>query len=153
MFTKPEAFNRLNLVLIILLLASWAANSQTHEFRRYKIRSCIIELKMSGMQTGTETTYFDRWGMREAKYTQTEIKVANMSIKQNQLTLLDGEWTYTVDLDKKTGTKMPTPLMKELTGTAKREGKDATEIGEEMLTRMGGRKIGTETVLGKPCDV
>jgi len=139
--------------LALFLLASWSADSFGQELRRYKIRSGIVEYKMSGMQTGTETIYFDRWGMREAKYTQTEIKVANMSVKQNQLTLLDGEWTYTVDLDKKTGTKMPTPLWKELTAAAKREGKDATAIGEEMLTRMGGRKIGTEAMLGKSCDV
>jgi len=139
--------------LALFLLASWSAESSSQDFRRYKIRSGIIEYKMSGMQTGTEKIYFDRWGMREAKYSQTEIKVGTMSVKQNQFSLLDGEWTYTVDLDKKTGTKIPTPLMKELTGAAKRQGKDATEIGEEMLTRMGGRKIGTETLLGKTCEV
>jgi len=139
--------------LAIFAIAGWSASSSSQEFRRYKIRSGIIEYKMSGMQTGTEKIYFDRWGMREAKYSQTELKVANMSVKQNHFSLLDGEWTYTVDLDKKTGTKTPTPLMKELTTAAKREGKDATEIGEEMLTRMGGRKIGTETLLGKTCDV
>jgi len=139
--------------LAFFLLAGWSVDSFGQELRRYKIRSGIIEYKMSGMQTGAETIYFDRWGMREAKYTQTEIKVASMSVKQNQYSLLDGEWTYTVDLDKKTGTKMPTPLWKELTGAAKREGKDASEIGKEMLARMGGRRIGTETLLGKSCEV
>jgi len=154
--TKTTAFKlhgRFGLVLAIFLLASWGANGWSQEFRRYKIRVAIVEYKMSGMQTGTETLYFDRWGMREAKYTQTEIKAGTIVVKQNRMTLLDGEWTYNVDLDTKTGTKIPTPLMKELTGAAKRESKDATEIGEEMLARMGGRKIGTETVLGKPCDV
>lgn len=140
-------------LLVVFASANLAADGFSQDLRRYKIRSGIIEYKMSGMQTGTETIYFDRWGMREAKYTQTEIKVGTISVKQNQLTLLDGEWTYGVDLDKKTGTKMPTPLMKELAGAAKREGKDATEIGEDMLTRMGGRKIGTETLLGKTCEV
>lgn len=153
---KPTAFklyNRLSLVLAIFLLASCTANGWSQELRRYKTRAAIVEYKMSGMQTGTETLYFDRWGMREAKYTQTEIKAGTIVVKQNRITLLDGEWTYNVDLDSKTGTKIPTPLLKELTGAAKREDKDATEIGEEMMTRMGGRKIGTETVLGKPCDV
>ena len=143
----------LRFFLVIFAIAGWSADSFSQDFRRYKIRSGIVEYKMSGMQTGTETIYFDRWGMREARYTQTEIKVANMSVKQNRLTLLHGEWTYGVDLDKKTGTKTPTPLWKELTGAAKRQGKDATEIGEEMLARMGGRKIGAETLLGKSCDV
>ncbi len=139
--------------LAIFAIAGWSANSFGQEFHRYKIRSGIIEYKMSGMQTGTETIYFDRWGMREAKYTQTEIKAGSISVKQNRLGLLDGEWTYAVDLDQKTGTKIATPLMKELTGAAKREGKDATDIGEEMLARMGGRKTGTATLLGKTCDV
>jgi hypothetical protein len=151
--THRKISRRTYLFLALLFLANWNAESSGQDFRRYKIRSGIIEYKMSGMQTGTETIYFDRWGIREAKYTQIEIKVGNMSVKQNRLTLLDGEWTYGVDLDTKTGTKTPTPLMKELTGAAKREGKDATEIGEEMLAGMGGRKIGMETLLGKSCDV
>lgn len=153
MFTNSEIIKRLNFVFAIFLLAGCAANAWSQDFRRYKMRAAIVEYKMSGMQSGTETLYFDRYGMREAKYTQTEIKAGTIVVKQNRMTLLDGEWTYNVDLDTKTGTKIPTPFMKELTGAAKREGKDATEIGEEMLARMGGRKIGTETVLGKPCDV
>jgi hypothetical protein len=139
--------------LALFLLASWNADGFSQDFRRYKIRSGIVEYKLSGMQTGTETLYFDRWGMREAKYTQTEIKAGSISVKQNRLGLLDGEWPYAVDLDQKTGTKIATPMMKELAGAAKREGKDATDLGEEMLARMGGRKIGMETLLGKTCDV
>lgn len=146
-------FGRLNAAFLMLLITSCVTNGWSQDFRRYKIRSGVVEYKLSGMQTGTETLYFERWGIREAKYTQTEIKAGNLTVKQNRLTLLDGEWTYNVDLDTKTGTKIPTPFMKELTAAAKREGKDATEIGEEMLTRMGGRKVGTATVLGKTCDV
>lgn len=137
----------------ILALAGGMTKSFGQEVQRYKIRSGIVEYKLSGVQTGSETIYFDRWGMREAKYSQAETKMMNMSIKKNILTLLDGDWTYSVDLDAKTGTKVPTPLLKDLSAQAKREGKDLTDIGEDIMKRSGAKKIGEETFLGKRCDV
>ncbi len=129
------------------------AKAQSPELRRYKLRSAVVEYKMSGAQTGVETIYFDQWGMREAKYTQAEINMMGVSVKKNELTFLDGDWTYRVDLDKKTGAKMPTPLMQEMKEAAKRQGKDFTDMGKEMLIRMGGKKIGEAAVLGKPCEI
>lgn len=66
----------------ILALAGGITKSWGQEVHRYKIRSGIVEYKLSGVQTGSETIYFDRWGMREAKYSQAETKMMNMSIKK-----------------------------------------------------------------------
>lgn len=66
---------------------------------------------------------------------------------------MDGDWTYSVDLEAKTGTKVPTPLLKDLSAQAKSEGKDLTDIGEDIMKRSGAKKIGEETFLGKRCDV
>jgi len=132
------------------LLASSTASSQSLAgVKRYQIKSGVVEYTLSGTRKGTETIYFDNWGMREAKFTKAEMSMMGFTQKQNTLTLLDGETTYNIDLDTKTGTKMETPMLKELAAN----NKDLTEAGEKMMKSMGGVKIGTEVVLGKTCNV
>jgi hypothetical protein len=137
----------------LVILQVVVGRGSADEPRRYQIESAAIEYKLSGTQSGKETLSFDRWGMREAKHTQTELRVAGRAIKSHRLTLLDGEWTWNIDLDKKSGIKMPTPVLPEIQKRLEREKKSLTELGKEMLVHMGGKKVGEEQVLGKPCEV
>lgn len=89
--------------------------------------------------------------MRKANYITAETSIGGFSIKENKITILDGEWTYNIDLDKKSGSKIKTQLLYELIETA--GDKDLGELGEEMLIRMGGKKIGKDEMLGKTCDI
>jgi hypothetical protein len=125
--------------------------SNSPKFKRYNIEKGIVEYELSGSRTGKEILYFDNWGMREATFTNAEISISGFSIKENKITILDGEWTYNIDLDKKTGSKIKTPLLEELIKAA--GDKDLGEFGEEMLKKMGGKKIGKDEVLGKTCDI
>ena len=120
-------------------------------YRRYQIESGMVEYAVSGAQQGTESLYFDKWGMREAKYTRTEISIAGVTQKTNQLTLMDGEWIYNIDLDKKTGTKIKNPIFDII--AARSDSKDFGELGLQMLKDMGAEKTGSEEVAGKPCDI
>jgi len=133
----------------LLLVINTASGQGLAGAKRYQIKSAIVEYTLSGTRKGTETIYFDNWGMREAKYTKAEMSMMGITQKQNTLTLLDGETTYNIDLDTKTGTKMETPMLKELAAN----NKDLTDAGEKMMKSMGGVKIGTEVILGKTCDV
>lgn len=123
------------------------SKKSTSGIKRYGVKKACIEYEISGSQIGTEILYFEEWGMREAKYTKTELKIAGITQKTNTATFLDGSWIYTIDLDKNTGTKMENPMLKQL------EGKDLTEVGEQMMKSMGGKKIGSELFLGKMCDI
>lgn len=145
---------------LILLLLSCTTESLTQKtskqllgegYKRYPIDHCTITYDLSGQHTGTETIYFDRYGLREAKLTNTEIKAGNMSVKTNTLTIMDGEITYSVDLDKNTGTKITNTLL--TTITAKLDEKDLAKMGETMMKRMGAKRAGTGDVAGKKCDV
>ena len=127
--------------------------SYGQELHRYKMRSAIVNYKVTGMQEGTETLYFERWGMREARYTETEIKMMGMGVKTHNLTLMDGEFTYAVDLVKKTGTKTKTPMMEALIRNAESENKDLTDVGTDMMVQMGGKIVGEEQILGKNCQI
>ncbi|MEZ4887029.1 MAG: hypothetical protein R3E32_20025 [Chitinophagales bacterium] len=122
-------------------------------YKRYEVKSGIVEYETTGtMNSGKETLYFDDYGRKEAKYTQTTVTVPGMNMKQtsNQLTIMDGDWIYSIDLDKKTGFKMKPEMLEKM---AKNKGNDLGKVGKEMLEQMGGKKVGEETVLGKNCEI
>ena len=120
-------------------------------YKRYGVESGIIETKLSGVQNGTETIYFDNWGMREAKYSHTKIEMMGVKRESKIFTLIDGEWIYNVDLSTNKGTKIKNPM---ITSIAEQTGeKDFMQLGEEVLEKMGATKTGTEELLGKTCDV
>ena len=120
-------------------------------YKRYGIESGVVEYAVSGAQKGTETLYFDRWGQREATYTDTEISFAGISQKQNTLNLLEGELIYNLNLSTRTGTKTVNPVFKKILDRS--PDKNLADLGLRMLEEMGGVKIGTEQVAGKLCDV
>jgi hypothetical protein len=134
----------------ISLLASTAF---AEEARRYKMPSAIVKYQLSGTRTGSEELAFDRFGMREVRRTTAQMTVAGRSFPSNQLTIMDGETTTTVDLTARTASQMPTPLLKELIAAARQQGGDMTDLGMKMIQRMGGVKTGDATVVGKPCEV
>ncbi|HWN10146.1 MAG TPA: hypothetical protein VNO50_12920 [Pyrinomonadaceae bacterium] len=121
--------------------------------KRYLVESGIIEFEMSGPQSGKETIYFDKWGWREARYTNSELSIAGITRKENKLSIMDGDWVYNIDLERRTGTKVKNTLLPQFIDGAKKKGQNMTELGEEMLANMGGQKVGTEQVAGKTCDV
>jgi len=139
--------------LALAMACCCARPAHGDEMRKYLIKSGVVEYKLSGTQTGSMILSFDRWGLREARETKSETRVGNIAIKNHNLVLLDGDWTYTIDLEKKTGTKMPTPQLPQIRERMEREGKDLAEVGREMLVQMGGKKVGEEKFLGKPCEV
>jgi len=119
--------------------------------RRYLVKSGIIQYQYSGMQTGTETLYFDDYGMKEAKFTDATMKMMGVEQKRQELSILDGDNQYTIDLTKKTGIKMKNPFLSQALTDSDDEA--IIKLGEKMMAEEGGKKIGTETVAGKECDV
>lgn len=136
------------------ILTTEAKTSQemsSEGYKRYGVESGIIETELTGFQKGTETIYFDNWGMREAKYSHTIMTMAGNKREAKIFTLIDGEWIYNIDLDTNKGTKIKNPMIKSI---AEQTGqKDFMQLGEKVLEKMGATKVGTEEVLGRTCDV
>ena len=120
-------------------------------YKRYAMNSAIVEYTIRGAQIGKEFLQFDRWGLREAKRESLAMKVGGMTIPTKTETIMDGEFLYALDRDKNTATKTTNQLLTQI--TAKHETKDMTQIGDRALKAMGAKKTGTETFLGKKCDV
>jgi hypothetical protein len=120
-------------------------------YKRYAMISAYVEFAIRGAQSGKEILQFDRWGLREAKFENLEMKAGGMTIPTKTETIMDGEFTYALDRDKNTATKTTNQMLTQI--TAKHETKDLTEVGERTLKAMGAKKTGTESFLGKKCDV
>lgn len=54
----------------------------TVKFKRYGIKSGIVEYESTGSVTGTTILYFDDWGNKEAKFEKTEIKMMAFLLKK-----------------------------------------------------------------------
>ncbi len=119
--------------------------------KRYGVKSGIIEYDLSGIQEGTKTLYFDDWGMRQAEYTRSVISVNGYTKAINLVNIIDGEYQYTINMDQKTGTKTRNPIIKEMEELKYEKG--FNEFGEQMILKMGAEKIGSDSFLGKDCDV
>jgi hypothetical protein len=152
---QEKIMKKLNLWAVLLtfsfiITGCSSTNADSSYDKRYKIKAAMVEYSLSGSQTGAETLYFDDWGKREVRYTQTQISMMGFTQKTNRMGLLEGDWMTNIDLDRRTGTKMKNPMMDTVSN---RYGKDLSAAGEDMLKKMGGRKTGTETIAGKLCDV
>lgn len=124
----------------------------TSEFqKRYGIKSGVIEYIITGSQEGTKTLYFDSWGMRQAEYTRSVLSVGGFTKPLNLANIIDGEFQYMINIDQNSGTKTRNPILKSIEQLKDQKG--FNEFGEQMLLSMGANKIGSETFLGKYCDV
>jgi len=142
------------LSLFLILLAGFCtvkdAAGQGPVPKRYAIESGVIEYSFEGIQSGTETVYFDRWGMREARYAKGQVRQGGRTQKIDRLLLRDGDWVYNIDLDKKIGAQSPNPfrLPPQVPGE-----QTSVEMNEEIMQKIGGVKTGSEKVAGKKCDI
>ena len=132
--------------LFIFLIISIAISAQ--DFKPYQFKSGKVVYESTGAMTGTSTMIFDDYGMLEAKISNTVMDIMGIKQKHNNKEIMKGKWVYTIDLATNKGTKIENPLYAMFPN-----GVDAKEVGEEMMKKMGGKKIGTETINGKECDI
>lgn len=137
--------------LVIFVTSSPIAAAVAGKYRRYGVKSGIVEFKVSGNQNGMGTIYFDDYGAKEARYQNIEISMMGMTQASNTLVIIDRDVMYNVNLDTKTGGKSvdaTTPQMLENTGAA-----NLQELGMHMIQQMGGEQAGVDTVAGVTCDI
>ncbi|HMN24751.1 MAG: hypothetical protein IT276_14115 [Ignavibacteriaceae bacterium] len=130
-------------------------NSQTKSTsdfqKRFGIKSGVIEYIITGSQEGTKTLYFENWGMKQAEYTRSVLSVGGFTKSLNIVNIIDGEFQYMINIDQNSGTKTRNPILKSIEELKDQKG--FNEFGEQMLLSMGASKIGSESFLGKDCDV
>lgn len=121
------------------------------EIRQYGIPSAIVDYEVRGLKTGTERLYFDTWGTRQARYIHTKMLVMGLAQEENILKITDGQWRYTIDLAKAAGTRDKNPLLTTYAAQIRRDNR--LLLGDEVMRDMGGRKAGSNNILGRSCQV
>ena len=135
-------------LFFILMLTTLYSITIGQDFKRYQFKSGKVVYKMSGIQTGTETLYFDDYGRKEVHFNKSVIDMMGVKQKSNTQTIMEGKFIYTIDLEKNTGQKMENPLYEMFS-----DEDDLQKVGEDIMKKMGGKKVGTETLNGKECEI
>jgi len=115
---------------------------------KYKMKSGIITMisETMGMKQ-TITMYFDDYGNKQSTETKGELDMGALGkTEMHNLNFRKDDYSYNIDLVKKTGTKMKT-----LT-SGKQKDIDFSKLSDDMMKQMKITKQGTEEVLGKTCD-
>jgi hypothetical protein len=132
---------------VCLLLAFQYGYGQEKAPKPFKIKSGIIEYKYSGDKTGTATQYFDDYGMKSAMY--AELTQNGQTAKS--WVVSSGDYQYMWDPSKPgQGMKIKNPLSSWI---AEASGDDLESFAASTYEKMGFVKSGTETFLGKTCNV
>lgn len=151
MMNRAEKTLVLMFVAGTVLLGSFASTdaASPETMKPYEIEEGRIEFELSGMTKGSEVLEFKDWGRRAATRSIHTVSMMGMIQETRQLTIIDGEWVYNVDLSKNTATQIKNPFYSAL---SERTGQSLPETGADMMKAMGGGKVGEDTMLGKACD-
>jgi len=134
---------------IVLGVSPWSQGASLKTVKPYEIEEGRIEFELSGMTKGSEVLEFKDWGRKAATRSKHTVSIMGMTQETNQLTIIDGEWVYNVDLSKNLATKIKNPFYAHL---SEQGSQSLPETGADMMKAMGGKEVGKDTILGKACD-
>ncbi len=157
------------ILFIAFIISTIACNSKAqNKVKRYEIKSGMVQYatKISGKVmgstvsgSGTESLYFKAYGaleLQEEKSQQTTTtKIFGQENTETEHThtmnKLDNTTSYMVDFDEKAIYKNENMAMSAI--RAFHPNADAGNAGEKMLEALGGKKTGTENILGYACEI
>jgi hypothetical protein len=115
----------------------------TSSNQKYDIESGYVKYKMSMMGMETHVTqYFKNYGKTEATITEMEM----MGQKMKTINIRKDNYIYGYSEGQKQGTKV------KMDDAAVAEGEMA-KLDEKTILAQGGKKVDSEEILGKKCDV
>lgn len=152
-------------VLIVAVIGSSMLFASADKMKRYEIKSGKIVYDIStsgnvmGMVTieskGTKKVTFDDNGLKhlveEHKVTKEVAMGQAKEDKSHTIQYMTDDFIYSADFKKKKITRMKNPAIEMMKMFG--DNKSMKKTGEEMMKSMGGKKTGTDKVLGYACEV
>lgn len=133
---------------LIFILLSLSILVSAQDYKRYQFKSGKVVYQSTGSMTGTETMYFDNYGMLETKITKVTMEMMGIKQETDNTVIMNDKWVYSIDNKTNTANKLENPMYSMFPDRI-----SGDEVGLEMMKKMGGQKVGTETINGKDCDV
>jgi len=155
---KNRIFILVTLFSLGLMLSSCHRSGQTPQNETQDFSTMRIEFETKASFGGVETIaheiqWVDMKNNRTATQTMSETKGMGISQKEEQLSIDDGQWVYTIDLVNKTGTRMKTGEYKEMAQAMGQFIRPDFKNLEEFVKQNGGKMLPNETFLDKDCTV
>jgi len=132
-------------------------------FKKYEVKSGKVTYRISGSsdirgmtQTlrGKKRLIFDQYGFRElteeATVMTTEVMGQKQVSKSHRIEFRDGTKVTVADYATRSCMTMEAPGLALMVKAAKN---NLTQMGEEFLKGLGGRKVGSKSIAGYRCDV
>ncbi|SMC98121.1 hypothetical protein SAMN02746065_11876 [Desulfocicer vacuolatum DSM 3385] len=150
-----------NFLMFFFALLLTATMAQADTVKRYSLESGMVEYEVTGggnvmgmvsETKGHSTLYFKDYGdvtFEEQETTTTMSGLVNKVDKAHTMKKIESTTVYTVDFERKIINKGTDPIAAQYLAS----GKNISADSENQLQKMGGKKIGTEKVLGYPCEV
>jgi len=151
-------------VSIAVLIGSSMLVAGANQMAMYDMKSGKIEYEIKGsgeimgqkMKTiGKKRVIFDEYGAKnlteENKIDKQTIMGQTKTTKTHTMTYMKESMIYHVNFESKRIMRMAN--MAASMGALMGGGKNMKQTGEEMMKKMGGKKTGTDKVLGYTCDV
>ncbi|CAA6815788.1 MAG: Unknown protein [uncultured Sulfurovum sp.] len=131
--------------------------------KKYALKSGEIDYEIIGSMdmmgstsktTGTKKLIFSEYGSHELtelkKIEEQNMMGEKRTLKTHTLDYMKEASLYKVDFNKKNIQRMQVPALAMMMGTGE---ENMLEKGQKMLESMGGKKLGTDKVLGYECEI
>ena len=154
---------RFSLAALCCMVSIWpflAAAAENPWEKQLPFAAASIHYQLSGSQEGIEDRYFRDHGRETATYRKAVTVMMGMKMVHDTVEIQDADWTYTYDLQEKTGTKSTNPLKymteeyNKLTAAEKEQvRRNAETMGASFMQGMNGKvEENVTTILGQSCD-
>lgn len=121
------------------------------EHKRYGVESAKVHYQCSGNSKGTEILVFDHWGWRECRKVDKATTTWGNTAKINSTLLQDGNYS----ISHMTGSTRARAYQDRQLQESITKGSKAVEIlhALEVIKAKGAKKVDTDKILGRKCDV
>lgn len=141
------------IALLAFFIASISSSGNSLELSsklpgKFALPSGLVRYVVSGSATGTATFHFDRNGWRSIESRELVFEKYGLKSTEKKLTLIDGDYLYTINIDSNQGKKENIEEWSHLI-----KSKSRVETRKIIYESMGGQMMETDTLLGKPCEV
>ncbi len=143
----------IGIFIICLTLSGYA-----QEAKKYAIKSGYLKLQLTGNTVGTKEIWWDDYGQKSAEHekstTTTKMFGMKSTEEKDMLTILVKDKYWVVDYTDNSGSTGTIPFYQDAQDFANgMTEQEQEEFSNEVLTQLGGQKVGTEVLNGYKCEV
>lgn len=138
------------LMIFLLVLTSVSLAGKPGKYKAIQFKTAVVEYVFEGSTTGKQTIYYGDYGWMQYKSEETVAKAFGQKSVTNMITLTRGFDIWSWDPKTLKGTKSHNVIAEDIMNDPDY---DPEDFAREVMEATGIKKVGTEMVEGRLCDV